>query len=191
MSVAQHIIFDESLMTVFLYMLGFAAFRFIGEAVRIFLNDRFGMPFTDKKLPGIFYNIYTVVMFFVAYGTFYLLIFLKYVLDIDGIVYPDIRIVATNPVFLILSVVLAVLSIRYIVNYQNYPLVAKRLAGFNTVMEQKAAVDALVKVNQNVEADDLSKKETGQKIFEEKRDMNISMRYFLSGTKRFFQDREN
>ena len=86
MSVAQHIIFDESLMTVFLYMLGFAAFRFIGEAVRLFLNDRFGMPFTDKKLPGIFYNIYTVVMFFVAYGTFYLLIFLKYVLDIDGIV---------------------------------------------------------------------------------------------------------
>lgn len=132
-----------------------------------------------------------VVMFFVAYGTFYLLIFLKYVLDIDGIVYPDIRIVATNPVFLILSVVLAVLSIRYIVNYQNYPLVAKRLAGFNTVMEQKAAVDALVKVNQNVEADDLSKKKQDRRFLKKKRDMNISMRYFLSGTKRFFQDREN
>lgn len=186
MSVAQHIIFDESLMTVFLYMLGFAAFRFIGEAVRIFLNDRFGMPFTDKKLPGIFYDIYTVVMFFVAYGTFYLLIFLKYVLDIDGIVYPDIRIVATNPVFLILSVVLAVLSIRYIVNYQNYPLVAKRLAGFNTVMEQKAAVDALVKVNQNVEADDLSKKETGQKIFEEKEGYEYLNAIFFERHKKIF-----
>lgn len=186
MIVAQHIIFDESLTTVLLYMLGFAAFRFIGEAVRLFLNDRFGMPFTDKKLPEIFYNIYTVIMSFVAYGTFYLLIFLKYVLDIDGIVYPDIRIVATNPVFLILSVVLAVLSIRYIVNYQNYPLVAKRLAGFSTVMEQKAAVDALVKVNQNVEADELSEKETGQKIFEEKQGYEYLNAIFFKRHKKLF-----
>ena len=48
MLVAQHI-FDGNIKTTLLYMSGFAAFRFIGEALRLYLNDRFGMPFTDKN----------------------------------------------------------------------------------------------------------------------------------------------
>ena len=161
MFVAQHI-FDGDIKNTLLYMVGFAAFRFIGEAFRLYLNDRFGMPFTDKnKLLYILYNAYTVVIFFAAYGTTFVLLFLKYPMEMKKIVFPDICVIAANPVFIVVSLILAAFSIRYIINYKNYPFVAKRLAGFSTVMQQKAEVEEVSKVNKNIETDDLKEKEIG------------------------------
>lgn len=186
MLVAQHI-FDGDIKNTLLYMVGFAAFRFIGEAFRLYLNDRFGMPFTDKnKLLYILYNAYTVVIFFAAYGTTFVLLFLKYPMEMKKIVFPDICVIAANPVFIVVSLILAAFSIRYIINYKNYPFVAKRLAGFSTVMQQKAEVEEVSKVNKNIEADDLSKKETGQKIFEEKEGYEYLNAIFFERHKKIF-----
>ena len=186
MFVAQHI-FDGDIKNTLLYMVGFAAFRFIGEAFRLYLNDRFGMPFTDKnKLLYILYNAYTVVIFFAAYGTTFVLLFLKYPMEMKKIVFPDICVIAANPVFIVVSLILAAFSIRYIINYKNYPFVAKRLAGFSTVMQQKAEVEEVSKVNKNIEADDLSKKETGQKIFEEKEGYEYLNAIFFERHKKIF-----
>ena len=168
MLVAQHI-FDGNIKTTLLYMSGFAAFRFIGEALRLYLNDRFGMPFTDKnKVLNVLYNAYVGIMLLAAYGIPFILLFTKYVLEYNVAVFPDISVIAANPVFLTAAFMLAIASIRYIVTYKNYPLVAKRLAGFNTIMQQKTVAEDVSKVNKDVEADDLTEKETGKRIFEEK-----------------------
>lgn len=179
--------FGGSVKTTLLYMTGFAAFRFIGEALRLYLNDRFGMPFVDKnKILYYLYNVYTFVVFCVAYGTNFVLVFLKYVLEFKNIIFPDICVVATNPVFLVVSVILAAVSIRYIVTYKDYPFVAKRLAGFNTVMQQKAAAEDVSKVNKDVEADDLTERETGKRIFEEKQGYEYLNAIFFERHKRIF-----
>ncbi len=186
MLVAQHI-FDGDIKNTLFYMVGFAAFRFIGEAFRLYLNDRFGMPFMDKnKLLYILYNAYTVVIFFAAYGTSFLLLFLKYSMEMKNIVFPDICVIAANPVFLVVSLILAAFSIRYIVNYKNYPFVAKRLAGFSTVMQQKAQVEEVSNVNKNIEADDLKEKEVGKHIFEEKEGYEYLNAIFFERHKKIF-----
>ena len=186
MFVAQHI-FDGDIKNTLLYMVGFAAFRFIGEAFRLYLNDRFGMPFTDKnKLLYILYNAYTVVIFFAAYGTTFVLLFLKYPMEMKKIVFPDICVIAANPVFIVVSLILAAFSIRYIINYKNYPCVAKRLAGFSTVMQQKAEVEEVSKVNKNIETDDLKEKEIGKHIFEEKEGYEYLNAIFFERHKKIF-----
>lgn len=186
MFVAQHI-FDGDIKNTLLYMVGFAAFRFIGEAFRLYLNDRFGMPFTDKnKLLYILYNAYTVVIFFAAYGTTFVLLFLKYPMEMKKIVFPDICVIAANPVFIVVSLILAAFSIRYIINYKNYPFVAKRLAGFSTVMQQKAEVEEVSKVNKNIETDDLKEKEIGKHIFEEKEGYEYLNAIFFERHKKIF-----
>ncbi len=186
MFVAQHI-FDGDIKNTLLYMVGFAAFRFIGEAFRLYLNDRFGMPFTDKnKLLYILYNAYTVVIFFAAYGTTFVLLFLKYPMEMKKIVFPDICVIAANPVFIVVSLILAAFSIRYIINYKNYPFVAKRLAGFSTVMQQKAEVEEVSKVNKNIETDDLKEKEIGNHIFEEKEGYEYLNAIFFERHKKIF-----
>ena len=186
MLVAQHI-FDGDIKNTLLYMVGFAAFRFIGEAFRLYLNDRFGMPFTDKnKLLYILYNAYTVVIFFAAYGTTFVLLFLKYPMEMKKIVFPDICVIAANPVFIVVSLILAAFSIRYIINYKNYPFVAKRLAGFSTVMQQKAEVEEVSKVNKNIETDDLKEKEIGKHIFEEKEGYEYLNAIFFERHKKIF-----
>lgn len=186
MLVAQHI-FDGDIKNTLLYMVGFAAFRFIGEAFRLYLNDRFGMPFTDKnKLLFILYNAYTVVIFFAAYGTTFVLLFLKYPMEMKKIVFPDICVIAANPVFIVVSLILAAFSIRYIINYKNYPFVAKRFAGFSTVMQQKAEVEEVSKVNKNIETDDLKEKEIGKHIFEEKEGYEYLNAIFFERHKKIF-----
>lgn len=186
MLVAQHI-FDGDIKNTLLYMVGFAAFRFIGEAFRLYLNDRFGMPFTDKnKLLYILYNAYTVVIFFAAYGTTFVLLFLKYPMEMKKIVFPDICVIAANPVFIVVSLILAAFSIRYIINYKNYPFVAKRFAGFSTVMQQKAEVEEVSKVNKNIETDDLKEKEIGKHIFEEKEGYEYLNAVFFERHKKIF-----
>lgn len=186
MLVAQHI-FDGDIKNTLLYMVGFAAFRFIGEAFRLYLNDRFGMPFTDKnKLLYILYNAYTVVIFFAAYGTTFVLLFLKYPMEMKKIVFPDICVIAANPVFIVVSLILAAFSIRYIINYKNYPFVAKRFAGFSTVMQQKAEVEEVSKVNKNIETDDLKEKEIGKHIFEEKEGYEYLNAIFFERHKKIF-----
>lgn len=186
MLVAQHI-FDGDIKNTLLYMVGFAAFRFIGEAFRLYLNDRFGMPFTDKnKLLFILYNAYTVVIFFAAYGTTFVLLFLKYPMEMKKIVFPDICVIAANPVFIVVSLILAAFSIRYIINYKNYPFVAKRFAGFSTVMQQKAEVEEVSKVNKNIETDDLKEKEIGKHIFEEKEEYEYLNAIFFERHKKIF-----
>ena len=108
-------------------MSGFAAFRFIGEALRLYLNDRFGMPFTDKnKVLNVLYNAYVGIMLLAAYGIPFISSYLNYVLEYNVAVFPDISVIAANPVFLTAAFMLAIASIRYIVTYKNYPLVAKR-----------------------------------------------------------------
>lgn len=186
MLVVQHI-FGGKVITTLLYMVGFAAFRFIGEALRLYLNDRFGMPFMDNnKILYVLYNAYVVVICLVAYGTSFVLMFLKYQMEVKKIVFPDICVIATNPVFLVLSLILAMLSIRYIVDYKNYPLAAKRLAGFSTVMKQKADVEKVSKVNNGVEADDLKEKEIGKRIFEEKEGYEYLNAIFFERHKKIF-----
>lgn len=186
MLVAQHI-FDGDIKNTLLYMVGFAAFRFIGEAFRLYLNDTFGMPFTDKnKLLFILYNAYTVVIFFAAYGTTFVLLFLKYPMEMKKIVFPDICVIAANPVFIVVSLILAAFSIRYIINYKNYPFVAKRFAGFSTVMQQKAEVEEVSKVNKNIETDDLKEKEIGKHIFEEKEGYEYLNAIFFERHKKIF-----
>ena len=186
MLVAQHI-FDGNIKTTLLYMSGFAAFRFIGEALRLYLNDRFGMPFTDKnKVLNVLYNAYVGIMLFAAYGIPFILLFTKYVLEYNVAVFPDISVIAANPAFLSASVMLAIASIRYIVTYKNYPFVAKRLAGFNTIMQQKTVAENVSKVNKDVEADDLTEKETGKRIFEEKQGYEYLNAIFFERHKRIF-----
>ena len=186
MLVAQHI-FDGNIKTTLLYMSGFAAFRFIGEALRLYLNDRFGMPFTDKnKVLNVLYNAYVGIMLLAAYGIPFILLFTKYVLEYNVAVFPDISVIAANPVFLTAAFMLAIASIRYIVTYKNYPLVAKRLAGFNTIMQQKTVAEDVSKVNKDVEADDLTEKETGKRIFEEKQGYEYLNAIFFERHKRIF-----
>lgn len=186
MLAAQHF-FGGSVKTTLFYMTGFAAFRFIGEAFRLYLNDRFGMPFTDRnKILYHLYNAYVFVMVCVAYGTIFCLVFMKYALEVKNIVFPDICVVAANPVFLVISVILAAVSIRYIVNYKDYPLAAKRLAGFNAVMQKKVEAESVSKVNKNIEADDLTEKETGKRIFEEKQGYEYLNAIFFERHKRIF-----
>ena len=186
MLVAQHI-FDGNIKTTLLYMSGFAAFRFIGEALRLYLNDRFGMPFTDKnKVLNVLYNAYVGIMLFAAYVIPFILLFTKYVLEYNVAVFPDISVIAANPAFLSASVMLAIASIRYIVTYKNYPFVAKRLAGFNTVMQQKIVAENVSKVNKDVEADDLTEKETGKRIFEEKDGYEYLNAIFFERQKKIF-----
>lgn len=187
MLIIQCVILDGDIKTTLLYMIGFATFRFIGESFRLYLNDKFGMPFTVKnKALNVIYNFYCVAIFLVAYVTFFILLFLKYPMKIKGIVFPDICVVVTNPVFLIAAVILAIISIRYIVRYQNYPFVAKRLAGFNTVMEQKEAADKVSKVNKNIEVDELDKKEAGKRVFEEKQGYEYLNAIFFERHKKIF-----
>lgn len=111
-------------------------------------------------------------------------------LEYNVAVFPDISVIAANPAFLSASVIFAIASIRYIVTYKNYPFVAKRLAGFNTIMQQKTVAENVSKVNKDVEADDLTEKRQVKEFLKKNRDMNILMRYFLRGIKGYFQSQE-
>lgn len=187
MLVVQCKIFNVDVKTTLLYMVGFAAFRFIGEAFRLYLNDRIGMPFADKsKVANVLYNLYSILIGIIAYATFLVLMILKFAIGIKGIVFPDICVITNNPVFIVAAVSLSIFSIKYLVCYKNYQLVAKRLAGFSTVMAQKEAVEKVTNVNQNIETDDLGEKEVGRKIFEEKSGYEYLNAVFFERHKKIF-----
>lgn len=193
MCVLQVVFFNSSIIDVLLFMAVYFSFRFIGEAVKLYLNDKIGIPFNEKnKIAGFIYSIYIAAIIIIAYLPTCLKCILKitYALldkkdNVNMYVF-DINIVLTNPVFIILSIAAAVISIKYLFGYNKYLFLAKRFSGYNEVTEQRELVNSVSNAKKVVELEDLSEEDYGKRIFEDRHGYEYLNAIFFERNKKLF-----
>lgn len=160
--------YHMSLFHYFWLMSAYAAFRFIGEAVRLKINDRFGMPFQEKnKVVTGFYFFYIILMFSAGYGIVPVLFFVQ---GRKGIV--DLPLVH-NPALMLglLAVILlaGVLSVRYLWTYPDYVLVARRMCNMQALQKIEEVVEKAGSNNYTLQDEEVKEEELKQRLYPEKK----------------------
>ena len=149
-------------------MAAYAALRFIGEAVRLKINVKFGMPFQEKnKTAAGFYYIYNVLMICAGYGIVPVLFLVQ---GKKGIV--DLPLVHNYGLMLgILAVVLAagVWSVRYLWTYPDYVLVARRLCNMQALQKFEEAVENAENNSYALQDNEIKEEELKQRLYPEKK----------------------
>lgn len=141
-------------------MIFYAAFRPIGEAVRLVLNDHMGIPIdkVNKRVSRCM-NFYGIVMVIMAYGLYPLMHFTG--------TYPVHRILLSIPV-LILAVAVGGYSVRYLRNYPRYPLIAKKIANYGEIQASEEELEQALDSTYKLEEKDVSEEELTGHLFEDK-----------------------
>lgn len=171
-----------------LWLLGvYVCFRFIGEAVRLKLNDRFGIPFqnTDKTVTG-FYYFYNFCMFLLAYGVYPLLFFLGG--RKSGITIPFLENSWFLGLFFILAVLAMVVSVRYLWNYPDYVLIARRMCNMQMISEAKVAVETVKKSAYTLQDKEVDEEELQSRMYQEKSGYDYLNAIFFQRHKRLVRD---
>ncbi len=160
--------YHMSLFHYFWLMMAYAAFRFIGEAVRLKINDKFGMPFQEKnKVVAGFYYIYNTLMICLGYGIVPVLFLVQ---GSKGIV--DLPLVHHYPLMLgLLAMILVagVLSVRYLWTYPDYVLVARRMCNMQGLQKIEEAVEKAGNSNYALQDDEVKEEELKERLFSEKK----------------------
>lgn len=152
-------------------MICYICFRPIGEAVRLKLCERYGIPFYEysKAAEGGYYN-YCIVIVLLAYGCYPVL---SLVQGTPGKVY--------NPVFdaglystvilgiiLILAAAAGVWAVRYLRSYPDYTQVARRMYNLSRINEAVEAAETAKSAAYQFDEDDVEESELCGRIFQDK-----------------------
>ncbi len=160
--------YHMSLFHYFWLMAAYAAFRFIGEAARLKINDKLGMPFQQKnKVAAGWYYIYNVLIFCLGYGIVPVLFFVQ---GGKGIV--ELPLVHNYPLMLVLLAVIlvaGVLSVGYLWGYQDYVLVARRMCNMQNLQEIEAAVEKASNNSYALQDDEVKEEELKERLYPEKK----------------------
>ncbi len=168
------VISDWSILQYLSLLLVYTGFRFIGEAVKLKLNDKFGIPFTEKNIvvAGRYY-LYCIVITLLAYG----LMVVPYIVSrlVDGVSYTSFyqlaeqadNVVTSLPI-VIVSLFLGAVSIRYIVKYDRYRTIGKKTANYNIVNEKADVMKNTTLKQAEIKDKDITEEECKAHLYEEK-----------------------
>lgn len=152
-------------------MICYICFRPVGEAVRLKLCERYGIPFYEynKKAEAGYYN-YCVVTVLLAYGVYPVL---SLVQGNSGKVYnpifdAGIYSVVILGIILVSAVAAAVWAVRYLRSYPDYIQVARRMYSLNRINEAVAAAESAKTASYQFNEDDVKEDELCGRIFQEK-----------------------
>ena len=151
------------------FMAVYLAFRFIGEAAKLKINLKFGMPFTDKNktVAGIYY-IYITVMVIIAYAAYPVIYFIRYQKDMTSLDVPDLEKILSFPVVYFAIIVIGVLCTIYIFRCQKYTLIAGKMASYSVIQAKTAEVENASKSAYEVKEEEISDEEMKSHMFMDK-----------------------
>lgn len=180
-------IFQSSGLSVLWLMGMYVCFRFVGEAVRLKLNDQFGIPFQEKnKIVGGMVFLYNTTMFLAAYGVYPLFFVLggekkEIVLPFSGNLF--------IPVLLLgLAVVAMVFSIKYLWGYSDYVLVARRLCNLQEFSEKQEAATSAKKASYALHDGEVNEKELQSRMYQNKKGYDYLNAIFFRRHKRLVRN---
>lgn len=170
------------------WLLGmYACFRFIGEAVRLKLNDTFGIPFQEKnKVVSGYVYLYNFCMFLLAYGTYPLLFIMG-----GGEKQVTIPFLEKGWVLALLlagAVVAMIFSVRYLWGYQDYVLIARRLCNLNEFTEKQEAADTVKKASYALQDKEVNEKELQLRMYQHKKGYDYLNAIFFRRHKRLVRN---
>lgn len=172
----------------FLWLLGvYACFRFIGEAVRLKINDTYGIPFQDTNhQAAAYYYLYNFAMFLLAYGM-YPILFLAGGEKWD-IAASFSEISWISPLVLIMAVTAMVFSVRYLWRYPDYVLVARKLCSLQRLSGVREAEQAVQKSSYELQDKEVSEVELHSRMYQEKKGYDYLNAIFFRRHKRLVQN---
>lgn len=171
-----------------LWILGvYVCFRFIGEAVRLKINDTYGIPFQDinKNAAGCYY-LYNFTMFLLAYGTYP-------VLSLAGggkrdIALPFLESPWFPVLFLVLAVAAMVFCVRYLWRYPDYVLVARKLCNLQQLSGVREAERSVKKSAYELHDKEVSETELHSHMYQDKSGYDYLNAIFFQRHKRLVRN---
>ena len=152
------------LMTVYLFC------RFLGEAVRLKLNDKYGMPYQDvnKHVTGATYS-YNVYMFLLAYLVYPVLTLVQGQKNVyNAVVDAGAFAMGIHVILLVAALVGAVFAVRYLWRYPDYTLIAKRFCNLQKLNAVQEAQKQTQKASYELQDKEVKEEELQEHLFENK-----------------------
>ncbi len=143
-------------------MLFYFSMRPVGEAYQLWMNHRYGIPFQQKSVSALIkhYNR-NILLVLLAYGYYPLAFLLQLPL-------PDFENRILWVVLDLIGIVLAAVSIRYLYQYPDYTLVARRLTSYNTIEEKEETQKGIQSSGYEVRDKDVDEEELHAHLFPDK-----------------------
>lgn len=179
--------FDWPLLRLLCFLCIYVCFRFIGEAVRLKLNDRFGVPFQEKNrtVAGIYY-CYNTIMVFVAYGTYPLLFLLQGTkTEIHLSLLENMLFLVA---FLIITVLAGIGSIWYLWSYPDYVLIARRMCSREGLAEAEQAIADAKKASYVLQDKEVKSEELQSRLYQDKQGYEYLNAIFFRRHKRLVRN---
>lgn len=179
--------FDWPLLRLLCFLGIYVCFRFIGEAVRLKLSNKFGVPFQEKnRTVARIYYCYNTIMVLVAYGTyplFFLLQGKKTEVHLSLI---------ENTLFLAILLVIAVVagigSVWYLWSYPDYVLIARRMCSREGLAEAEQAIADVQKAGYVLQEKEVKSEELQSRLYQDKQGYEYLNAIFFKRHKRLVRN---